>query len=239
VAGFIASIYMRGVECRYVPTTLLGAVDASIGGKTAVNVGGKNLLGTFNHPSRVVIDIDVLERLTSELLSEGMAEAYKTGLIGDVQLAAQIERDGLAVDLESVVAGSIAVKSKIVEADFREAGRRAHLNFGHTVGHAIERLTAWRHGPSVAVGMVAAAAISEATLGFGGRAVMVDTIERLGLPVSVIGVTPEEIERLVAFDKKGDSQGLKMVLLEGVGAPTVRYVDSATLALGLQAIGIT
>ncbi|MGI9611113.1 MAG: 3-dehydroquinate synthase family protein, partial [Acidimicrobiia bacterium] len=117
--------------------------------------------------------------------------------------------------------------------------RRAHLNFGHTVGHAVERLTGWRHGPSVAVGMVAAAAVSAATSDFGQSGRIVDGIRRLGLPTAVEGIEAAEVESLVALDKKGDAQGLRMVLLEAIGAPTVRYVDSATLAIGLRAIGIT
>jgi 3-dehydroquinate synthetase len=237
--GFIAAVFMRGVEARYVPTTLLGAVDAAIGGKTALNVNGKNLAGTFTHPARVVVDLDVLAALPAELRAEGMAEAYKAGLIGDAPLAAVIETEGLGADLEEVVTRAIRVKIDIVDEDFTEAGRRAHLNFGHTVGHAVETLSGWRHGPSVAVGMVAAAAISARRTGF-------DAVDRiraglgyLGLPISAQGLDRTEVERLIGLDKKRTASGVQMVLLEGIGRPVVSPVDEATLRLGLETIGIT
>lgn len=236
--GFLASIYMRGVEVRYVPTTLLGAVDAAIGGKTAVNVGGKNLLGTFRHPERVVIDIDVLTALSEPLLREGLSEALKAGLVGDPTLVALMERDGLGVDLEEVVDRAVAVKVEIVEADFEETGRRAHLNLGHTVGHAIEVLTGWRHGEAVAVGMVAAARISEVVAGFGEADRVAAALGRLGLPTIAPEVDEVAALDLIRMDKKSDRGGLRMVLLEEIGRPTVSRIDAATLASGLEAVGI-
>lgn len=238
VAGFIASVYMRGVEARYVPTTLLGAVDAAIGGKTALNVGGKNLVGTFAHPDRVIIDVDLLDELPDELLAEGMAEALKAGLIGDPALVDVIERSGLHADLEEVVRRAIAVKSAIVEADFRESGSRAHLNFGHTIGHAVEAVAGWSHGRSVAVGMVAASAISRMVCGFDDADRVAHVIAALGLPVECPGVSRRDLHRLIRVDKKSDSGGLRMVLLEGLGRPQVSHIDPATLDAGLDAIGI-
>jgi 3-dehydroquinate synthetase len=236
--GFIASIYMRGVEARYVPTTLLGAVDAAIGGKTAVNVGGKNLVGTFTHPGRVVIDVGILEDLPDELLSEGMAEALKAGLIGDPGLVGCLEESGLEADLERVVGMAIGVKAAVVESDFTEIGSRAHLNFGHTVGHAIEARAGWSHGRSVAVGMVAAAAISRLVCGFEEEARVVDVVASLGLPVQCPNLDRAGLYRLMSIDKKGDSKGVRMVLLEGIGRPVVTHVDPATIDRGLAAIGI-
>ena len=238
VAGFIASVYMRGVEARYVPTTLLGAVDAAIGGKTALNVGGKNLVGTFAHPDRVIIDVDLLDELPDELLAEGMAEALKAGLIGDSALVDAIERSGLHADLEEVVKRAIAVKSNIVEADFREEGPRAHLNFGHTIGHAVEALAGWSHGRSVAVGMVAASAISRMVCGFEDEDRVRRVIAALGLPVACPGVSRGDLHQLMLIDKKNDSGGLRMVLLEALGRPQVSHIDPATLDAGLDAIGI-
>ncbi len=238
VAGFVASVYMRGVEARYVPTTLLGAVDAAIGGKTAVNVGGKNLVGTFAHPERVIIDVGVLERLGDDLLAEGMAEAFKAGLIGDSDLVVLLESEGIRADLTQVVERSIAVKLAIADADFKEEGIRAHLNFGHTVGHAIEALAGWSHGRSVAVGMVAAAAISRSVCGFDGEERIATALTSLGLPVTGPELERTDVHRLMRIDKKGDSDGLRMVLLEGVGSPLVSNVDTATLESGLDAIGI-
>lgn len=238
VAGFAASVYMRGVEARYAPTTLLGAIDASIGGKTAVNVGGKNLVGTFAHPARVVIDVAVLETLGDDLLAEGMAEALKAGVIGDPELLSILERSGLGADLDEVVARSIEVKAAVVEQDFRETGQRLHLNFGHTIGHAIETLAGWSHGRSVAVGMVAAAAISQRVHGFEDSERIVGAVAALGLPISCSGPRRDDLHRLMRLDKKGTADGARMVLLETIGRPRVSDVDSATLDFGLDAIGI-
>jgi 3-dehydroquinate synthase len=239
VAGFIGSVFMRGVRTRYIPTTLLGAVDAAIGGKTAVNVAGKNLAGTFAHPEVVTIDLDIIGQNPVEILREGFVEAYKAGLIGDVSLAEDIAAHGLDTDLDSVVSRAVAVKAEIVSEDFKEAGRRAHLNFGHTIGHAVEALSGWRHGPSVAVGMVAAAAVSADRLGFTGGDVITATLERVGLPVRAPALDLADVERLVGKDKKNDASGVRMVLLEGVGRPTVTHVDATTLRIGLAAIGIS
>ncbi len=142
LAGYVAGTWLRGVEVVHVPTTLLAAVDASIGGKTGVNVGGKNLVGVFWHPTRVVIDVDQLARLPSFLIREGMSEAYKAGLIGDAALAGVISEHGMPAPLAEVVERAVRVKAAIVDADVREQDVRAYLNFGHTVGHAIEYASA-------------------------------------------------------------------------------------------------
>ena len=237
-AGFIASVYMRGVEARYVPTTLLGAVDAAIGGKTAINVSGKNTVGTFAHPERVIVDIDVLEELGDDLLAAGMVEALKAGFIGDPDLVDMVERAGIRADLAYVVERAIAVKATIIDADFTEVGVRAHLNFGHTVGHAIEVLAGWSHGRAVAVGMVAAAAVSRSVCGFDDEERVASAVASLGLAIECPDLNRKDLHRLVRLDKKGDSGGMRMVLLEAIGRPLVSHVDPATLDQGLNAIGI-
>jgi 3-dehydroquinate synthase len=237
-AGFIAAVYLRGVEARYVPTTLLGAVDASIGGKNGINVAGKNLVGTFTHPARVVVDLDVVAALPRPLLVEGMAEVVKAGAIADGELLDAIGRDGVDTDLELVVERSIAVKADVVDADFTEQGRRAILNFGHTLGHGVEYLSGWSHGHSVAVGMVAACAASERLAGFQETERVMAALEATGLPTAAPGLDPDAVLELVAKDKKADARGIRMVLLEGIGRPTVAHVDSATLGAALAAIGI-
>jgi 3-dehydroquinate synthase len=238
-AGFVAATYLRGVEAVYVPTTLLGAVDAAIGGKTAVNVGGKNLVGAFAHPRRVVIDADVLDRLPVDLIREGAAEALKAGLIGDASLVELYERDGLDADLEAVVRRAVAVKAGVVERDFTEGGERAHLNYGHTVGHAVEVAAPMSHGHAVAVGMVAAGRVSALVAGFDEEQRQREAIAGLGLPTSARGVAKEEAMRLMALDKKRAADGLRFVVLEAIGRPSVRVVDSATLDAALHAVGIT
>lgn len=239
LAGFVAATYLRGVEAIVVPTTLLGAVDASIGGKTAVNVGGKNLAGVFCHPARVIIDLDILEALPAPLLREGTAEALKTGLIADPVLVDAYETDGMATPLAFVVERSVAVKARIVSDDFTEVGVRAHLNYGHTVGHAVETLSGWSHGESVAVGMVAAGAASERVAGFTEAQRQRAVIAGLGLPTTAPPLDVDEMLEVMDLDKKRDETGLRMVLLSDIGHPIVRSVDGATVRAALAAIGIS
>jgi 3-dehydroquinate synthase len=239
LAGFVAATFLRGVEAVYVPTTLLGAVDASIGGKTAVNLAAKNLVGAFHHPARVVIDADVLDGLPVSLRREGAAEALKAGLVGDPTLVSLCERDGLQADLAEVVKRAVAVKAGIVSRDFREQGERAHLNYGHTVGHAVEAAAGLGHGSAVAVGMVAAGRAAALVAGFEEEDRQRAIIGGLGLPVAVPGVDSAEVRRLLGMDKKRDAAGLRMVLLEKVGHPRLDHVAAATVETALAAVGIS
>jgi 3-dehydroquinate synthase len=237
LAGYVAGTWLRGVEVVHVPTTLLGAVDASIGGKTGVNVGGKNLVGVFWHPTRVIIDVEQLSRLPSYLIREGMAEAYKAGLVGDASLVRLIAGDGMAAKLDQVVGKAIGVKARLVGADEFETGVRAHLNFGHTIGHALEYASALSHGESVGLGMVAAAHISEKLVGFAGTEDVTGTVAALGLPTRVGGLELARVIDLLSHDKKRDSVGIRMVLLEGVERPTLVHVEPSDIEVGLTAIG--
>lgn len=239
LAGFVAATFLRGVEAVYVPTTLLGAVDAAIGGKTAVNLGAKNLVGAFRHPARVVIDADVLDALPESLRREGAAEALKAGLVGDPNLVALYERDGLEADPLEVVRRAVAVKAAIVGRDFREQGERAYLNYGHTIGHAVEAATGVSHGSAVAVGMVAAGRAAALVAGFPEEERQREVIARLGLPVAGRGAGRGEVQRLLGLDKKRDAAGLRMVLLERVGRPRLEHVAAATVEAALAAVGIS
>jgi 3-dehydroquinate synthase len=238
LAGFVAATYLRGVAVVHVPTTLLGAVDAAIGGKTGVNVGGKNLVGAFHHPRAVLIDPDVLDGLPSELLVEGAAEALKCGLIADPALVALYEAEGIDADLEEVVVRAVRVKADVVGEDFEERGKRAILNYGHTVGHAVEIAASMPHGHAVAVGMVAAGAASQEITGFTAADRQRDLIGRLGLPVSAPQVDTRTVRAYMALDKKRRGDELRMTLLEAIGRATVRAVDDATVRVALAAIGI-
>ncbi len=235
VVGFVAATYLRGVESVYVPTTLLGAVDAAVGGKTGVNLDGKNLVGAFHHPARVVIDVGVLEDLPDALWQEGAAEALKAGLIADRDLVDLFERHGRDAPLAEVVRRAVAVKAAVVAEDFREGGRRAILNYGHTVGHAVEVAAGMPHGHAVAVGMVAAGAASEAACGFAHRERQDGIITALGLLTSA-RADRAEVRRLLTLDKKRDAAGLRMVLLEDIASPVLRHVDAATVEAALDAV---
>lgn len=235
--GFAAAVYLRGVAVHHVPTTLLGAVDAAIGGKTAVNLVAKNQVGAFHHPGRVVIDLEVLEALPESLLRQGAAEALKAGLVGDPVLVELLERDGLGAPLEDVVGRAVGVKAALVTADPEDHGVRRHLNYGHTIGHALERSTGTTHGEAVAVGMVAAGRASSRLLGFGGEDRQRAVLERLGLPVAAPAGSGEVL-RLLEHDKKRSGGQTTMVLLAEVGRPQVTVVDDATVAAALHAIGL-
>ncbi|MEA2022912.1 MAG: 3-dehydroquinate synthase family protein [Actinomycetota bacterium] len=237
-AGFVAATYLRGVECVLAPTTLLGAVDAAVGGKTGVNVGGKNLVGVFRHPARVLVDVDVLDALPVDLRRQGAAEALKTGFVGDTELVELYREHGIDAPLDEVVGRAIGVKARVVSQDFREGGLRAVLNYGHTAGHAVEIAAGTSHGEAVAIGMVAAGVVGERTAGFSRRTEQEQLIASLGLPTRSPDVDLSEIERLMTLDKKRDTGGIRFVVLEDFGVPRVVHPDAATVRAALHAIGI-
>jgi 3-dehydroquinate synthase len=232
VAGFVASTYMRGMPIVQVPTTLAGQVDAAVGGKTAVNLPeGKNLVGTFHQPIAVIADVTTLATLPDRHYRTGLAEVAKYGLALDVELLARLEDDPgsiLARDpeaLETLVARCVAAKARTVVADERDAGTRLILNYGHTLGHAIERLDAFAgrtHGQAIAIGMVFAARLAEARgIAEPGLAARTQRLlKALGLETA--GPLPPVREVVDAFrlDKKFHG-GVRFVLLEDVGKPIV------------------
>ena len=226
ITGFVAATYMRGVEFGFVSTSLLGQVDASVGGKNGVNVGGyKNMVGTFLQPRFVVSDVEMLRTLPRREFRAGMAEAVKSAIVGDAELFEFIERyadDKLYTDvvaLQNIVSRSVAVKSAIVAEDEREAGRRRVLNLGHTIAHAIEKSThELNHGEAVAVGLsMIAHASAKLGMMLEGDAERVDALlAKLGfeleLPVSLTNVLRE-----VRYDKKKRDNILRVVLPESIG----------------------
>ena len=226
LAGFVASTYHRGIAAIHVPTTLLAQVDAAIGGKTAVNLPeGKNLVGTFHQPRAVLCDISSLHSLPDPEFVSGLAEVVKYGFIQDPGLLELVERESSKVLarndslLEEIVARSVAIKAAIVSADEREAGPRALLNYGHTVGHALEhaRRGEFRHGEAIALGMMVAAYCAF-DLGLIDDLVVErhrSVLERLGLPVRGV-VAYEEIAPFLERDKKAGDRA-RFVLLRAVG----------------------
>jgi 3-dehydroquinate synthase len=229
VAGFVAATYLRGIPFVQLPTTLLAMIDSSIGGKTGVDVAaGKNLLGAFHQPRLVVADLDVLGSLPPPQLAAGMAEAVKHGVIADQEYFDALEREHAAVTarergtLERVVRRSVEIKAAVVAADEREAGRRAILNFGHTVGHAIEATAkfATLHGEAVAIGMAYEARLAEA-LGIAERGTA-DRVRRLlecyGLPLELPeAATVDALVAAMQVDKKARGGAVRFALPQAIG----------------------
>jgi 3-dehydroquinate synthase len=238
LAGFVAGTWLRGVEVVHVPTTLLGAVDAAIGGKAGVNLAGKNLIGVFWHPSRVIVNTSVLRQLPASLLREGMVEALKAGMVGDPGLFELLETEGLQAGLAEVVERSMQVKIHLVTADEREQGDRAFLNLGHTVGHAVEFASTLSHGDSVGIGLVAAAAVSRSKSGFAEGERVIRALKVLGAPTGIQGLDRARVMELMDKDKKRDANGIRMVLVSDIGRPIVAHVTKADLELGLRAVGL-
>ncbi len=235
IAGFVASTYMRGIPYIQVPTTLLAQVDSSVGGKTGVNHPlGKNMIGTFYQPSLVLMDIDTLKTLPPEELKAGIAEVIKYGVIADAGLFRALENypdDILSVgdSLFAVVKRSCEIKADVVSQDERESGLRAILNFGHTVGHAVETVTGYRrflHGEAISIGMHYAAKLAT-RLGMlesrdAGRIRKV--IERYGLPAEIPSdINVSDLVSAMEIDKKVQAGRLRFVLPGAIG--TVRIVE--------------
>jgi 3-dehydroquinate synthase len=229
-SGFVAAIYLRGVAFALCPTTLLAVVDASVGGKTGVDIpAGKNLVGAFHQPRVVVADLNFLQTLPKRELSAGMAEVVKAGLIADSALFAKLEAAGEGAlspsSLADVITASVAVKVAVVGEDERENGRRAILNFGHTVGHAIEAGSGYEllHGEAVSLGMVCALALGEArgVTQAGLRQRAQTLLARLSLPVDAKPrLTPEVLAR-IEVDKKRRTDAVRFVLVPTPGEATL------------------
>jgi 3-dehydroquinate synthase len=234
VAGFAASTYMRGIGFGFVSTTLLGQVDASVGGKNGVNVDGyKNMAGTFTQPKFVICDPEMLRTLSDREFRAGLAEVVKAAIIADADLFSRIEAttfDDLRSNtdlLTDAVSASIRVKADIVERDERESGDRRKLNLGHTLAHAIEKCTnRLNHGEAVAVGMalIADASVKLGVLTAGDRDRIVNVLKNLGFDLTL----PVDVKRLlkeVDKDKKNEDGMLRIVVPVGIGDCDVRRMS--------------
>ncbi len=233
ICGFLASIYMRGVDFIQLPTTLLAQVDSSVGGKTGVDLPeGKNLLGTFAQPRLVLADIGVLCTLPAREIRNGIAEIVKYGMIKDAELFQKLEEQWWdVVNLEPyttayLVKRSCQIKAEVVSKDEREGGYRRILNFGHTIGHAIEAASDYTiaHGEAVAIGMVAVSRISVAR-GLLGRQELerlIKVLEKFDLPVDIPEpITEEEILKNLKRDKKVKDGKVNFILAKGIGDTVV------------------
>jgi 3-dehydroquinate synthase len=240
VAGFAAATWLRGVDVVHVPTTLLGMVDAAVGGKTGINTdAGKNLVGAFHQPAAVLIDLATLETLPRNEIVAGMAEIVKAGFIADPVILDLIEADPqAALDpkgtvLPELIRRAVAVKAEVVAADEKESALREILNYGHTLAHAIERRERyqWRHGAAVSVGLVFAAELGRLA---GRRSILTS----LGLPVTYDADALPQLLEYMAGDKKTRAGVLRFVVLDGLAKPgRLEGPDPSLLAAAYSEIG--
>ncbi len=227
LAGFVAATWLRGVRVVQVPTTLLAMVDAAVGGKTGINTdAGKNLVGAFHQPAAVLCDLATLETLPAHDFAAGLAEVVKAGFIADPDILRLLEADptGRAA-LPELIERSIRVKAEVVSADPKEAGRREILNYGHTLGHAVEKVERyhWRHGAAVSVGLVYAAALSRLVAGLDDATAdrHRTLLERIGLPTSYPADRWPALLDAMRIDKKSRGTRMRFVGLSGLARPVM------------------
>ncbi len=222
LTGFAAGCYLRGISFVQMPTTLLAAVDASVGGKTAVNLeAGKNLAGLFYQPKMVLCDPECLQTLSAHCIADGAAEAIKTGILGDKQLFDIYENGNPAASYEEIIARCVAYKAQIVAEDPTEHSVRKLLNLGHTVGHAIERASnfAISHGHAVSIGMayVTRAAAKRGLLQGNAAQRILATLERNALPIHT-ALDVDTLDALTKVDKKAEGTSITVILPEEIGS---------------------
>ena len=249
LAGFVAASWLRGVEIVQVPTTVLGMVDAAVGGKTGVNTAeGKNLVGAFWAPRAVICDLDLLATLSENEVLAGFAEVVKAGFIRYPEILDLIEADpARAVDVTSAefrrcVELAIRMKADVVSADFREAGEREILNYGHTLGHAIEHAERyrWRHGAAISVGMMYAAEVSRLAGRLSDEAVDRHrrVLQLLGLPTTYRAGAWSTLLATMKRDKKSRGDMLRFIVLDDIAKPTVLQApDESLLFAAYQEVG--
>jgi 3-dehydroquinate synthase len=248
LTGFAAASFLRGISYVQIPTTLLAQVDSSVGGKTGVNHReGKNLIGAFYQPRLVLIDVEALRSLPQRELLAGLAEVMKYGIIADPRLFTLLEEKlerFLALDREiliEAVGASCSIKAQVVEKDEREEDYRSVLNFGHTVGHALESLTGYAeflHGEAVAIGMVQAAAISarQGVCDEGSFQRIRGLISRAGLPTAIPSrIKPGELVKRMEVDKKSAGGKIKFVLCAGIGKTLFHWLSPDEIVAKLAA----
>lgn len=229
IAGFAASIYMRGVPFGFVPTTLLGMVDAAVGGKNGINFGAnKNLLGNIRQPDFILFGTNFLKTLPDEEWSNGFAEVIKYACLFDAAMFEELERNNIGhyrgnqSELRDLISRCVAWKNKIVLADEKESNSRKLLNFGHTLGHALENLYRLPHGHAVALGMVAACILSENVLNTSAalKEKLVHLLKLYKLPTS-LEFDPKEAMKLLKMDKKRNEAAIDYILLKDIGEPLI------------------
>ena len=250
LAGFVAATWLRGVKLIQVPTSVLGMVDASVGGKTGINTAeGKNLVGVFYAPSVVLADLDTLDTLPRNEILAGFAEIVKCGFIAEPEILDTIEADvdratdPTTPEFRRVVELSIALKARVVSEDFKESGLREILNYGHTLGHAIEHAERyrWRHGAAISVGMVFAAELARLTGSLSDEVVdrHRSILSSLTLPIDYPVGRWQTLLATMQRDKKTRAGMLRFIVLDGLARPTVLEApDESMLFLAYQEVGV-
>jgi 3-dehydroquinate synthase len=250
IAGFVAATWLRGVKLIQIPTSVLGMVDASIGGKTGINTAeGKNLVGSFYAPSAVIVDFDTLDTIPRNEILAGFAEIVKAGFIAEPEILDIIEADVDVVtdpttpQFRRVVELAIALKARVVGADFKESGLREILNYGHTLGHAIEHAERyrWRHGAAISVGMVFAAELARLTGSLGDAAVdrHRSILSSLTLPIDYPVGRWQTLLATMQRDKKTRAGMLRFIVLDDIAKPTVLEApDESLMFLAYQEVGV-
>ena len=218
LSGFASSAYMRGIDFYNIPTTLLSQIDSSIGGKTAINLGGvKNIVGSFYQPKKVLVDPDLLKTLPPRQIANGMAEAIKMSLTSDKELFELFETQDIESSLEEIILRSLSIKKAVVEQDEKEAGLRKILNFGHTVGHGIESTSELYHGEAVALGMLP---MCSETL----RPRVVEVLKKSNL-YRKLQYDWDRITQAAFHDKKADGGSVTVTLVQEPGTYELKTMD--------------
>lgn len=234
IAGFVASTYMRGVEFGFITTTLLGSVDASVGGKNGVNVGGfKNMVGTFSQPSFVICDVALLHSLPNREFRAGLAEVIKTAILGDEELFERLEQTSFEELrqndelLSEIIIRSVKVKASVVAEDEREGGRRRILNLGHTIAHAIEKCTSkFSHGEAVATGLfhITSTSLSQNNIAESDAKRIFTLLSRYGFDTS-LPIERKQLFDAIKGDKKRNGNALHIILPTAIGAVEDRLIS--------------
>lgn len=234
LAGFSAACYLRGIDWIAVPTTVAGMVDAAIGGKTGINLSkGKNLVGSFHSPRKVIVDTNLLNSLTQRDINAGLAESIKAGFIGDERILELIEKDS-ARNLPEIIERSIRVKAKVVSKDFKESDEREILNYGHTLGHAIEKHSKYklRHGEAVSIGLGFAAKLSNQLSGLSNELVKrhFEILKSLNLPTTYDRSAWPQLYKFMGRDKKRRDGLIRFVTLKDIGKSDRISASESTLS---------
>lgn len=249
IGGFAASTYMRGIDFINIPTTLLAQVDESVGGKTMINLHGiKNVVGTFHQPSAVVIDVQTLKTLSKKQLLSGFAEIIKTGLIKDERfyhfVTSKMPSDFSESELIEIISRSCVIKAEIVQLDEKESGKRKLLNYGHTIGHAIEALSLETnnpllHGEAISIGMVLEneVAIHEGILSKETAEKVKKSLHSAGLPTDLPDIGTQDIMQKMKLDKKNTNGKIRFTLLKQIGEAVIdQTVSDDVIRKALQSI---